>query len=393
MNKNKHINELENSNFSPNSFVSKTLSQAPKDNTKNKVGCQTVIFKKAPVIVGFYSTVGRKEGEGPCGNEFHYVMQRDLFGEKTYEKAERKMMEHTIFNAIDSANLNPEDIDALICGDLLNQIISSSFAARHFNTTFIGLYGACSTMAESLAIGASMINAEYFHNVACATSSHFSTAERQYRFPLELGNQRTPTSQWTVTGSGCTVLSSTGDGPKITAATFGKVTDFGVKDVNNMGCAMAPAAMHTILAHFRDTKTKPTDYDMILTGDLGRLGSKVLLELLHSEGVDLSPVHKDCGCMIFNEKQKTVQGGSGCGCSASILNSVILKKMRKKELNKVLFVATGALLSTTSSQQGESIPCIAHAVVIENIEEHGENKKVNELDVGKTSNKKANKGK
>ena len=389
----KHKNELERSEFKPDEFVSETLSQAPKNNTKNKVGCQTIIFKKAPVIVGNYATVGRKEGEGPLGEFFQYVIQKDLFGEKTYEKAERKMMEHTIFNAIDSANLNPEDIDALICGDLLNQIISSSFAARHFNTSYIGVYGACSTMAESLALGASLINAEYFQNVACATSSHFSTAERQYRFPLELGNQRTPTSQWTVTGSGCTVLSSTGNGPKITAATFGKVTDFGIKDANNMGAAMAGAAMHTILAHFRDTKTKPTDYDMILTGDLGRLGSKILLELLHSEGVDLTPVHKDCGCMIYSEKQKTVQGGSGCGCSAVVLNSYILDLFKKKKLKKILFVATGALLSTTTTQQGESIPGVAHAVVIENIEEDGTNKQVNETDVGKSSNIKAKKGK
>lgn len=238
--KNKTINE-DKTQFNPDKFVSKSLSKAPSNNTKNKRGCQTVIFKKAPTIIGNYSTVGNKEGKGPCSQYFHYILKNDMFGEKSYEKAERRIMEHTIFNAIDSAKLNPEDVDALICGDLLNQIISSSFAARHFNTTFIGLYGACSTMAESLAIGACLINAEYFHNVACATSSHFSTAERQYRFPLELGNQRTPTSQWTVTGSGCTILSSEGDGPKITCATFGKVTDFGIKDANNMGAAMAPA--------------------------------------------------------------------------------------------------------------------------------------------------------
>ena len=371
--KNKTLSKDE-TKFNPDKFISKSLSKAPRNNTKNKKGCQTVIFKNAPSIIGNYSTVGDKEGKGPCSDFFHYVLKNDMFGEKSYEKAERKIMEHTIFNAIDSANLHPEDIDALICGDLLNQIISSSFAARHFNTTFIGLYGACSTMAESLAIGACLINAEYFNNVACATSSHFSTAERQYRFPLELGNQRTPTSQWTVTGSGCTILSKDGEGPKITSATFGKVTDFGIKDANNMGAAMAPAAMHTILAHLRDTKRKPTDYDIILTGDLGRLGSKILLELCEQEGVDLSPVHKDCGCMIFSESQKTVQGGSGCGCSATILNSVILDMFKKGKLNKILFVATGALLSPTSTQQGETIPCIAHAVVIENTNINKENK-------------------
>lgn len=342
-----------------------TKEPPPKPHGKNQRGNQTVVFDNPPYIIGRYSTVGKMEGEGPFRDYFHYVLNDDLFGEKSYEFAERKIMEHTIFNAIDNALLDASDIDALVCGDLLNQIISSSFTARHFDTTFIGLYGACSTMAESLAIGACLVNAKYFKNVACATSSHFSTAERQYRFPLELGNQRTPTSQWTVTGSGCTILSNVGAGAKITMATFGKVTDFGINDANNMGAAMAPAAMRTIKAHLEDTGRKPSYYDTIFTGDLGRLGSKILIDLLKKENIDISGVHKDCGVMIFSEKQKTIQGGSGCGCSATMLNGYILDQFKQKKLKRVLFVATGALLSPTSTQQGETIPCIAHAVVIE----------------------------
>ncbi|MDD4211676.1 MAG: stage V sporulation protein AD [Clostridia bacterium] len=317
------------------------------------------------MIIGSYSLVGKKEGEGNFGKYFDEILKDEKFGEKSFEKAERKIMERIVFKAIDKAQLNTDDIDMFLSGDLLNQIITSSFTARDFNTTFIGLYGACSTMAESLALASCLIDGGYFKTIACATCSHFSTAERQYRSPLELANQRPPISQWTVTGGGCTILAHKGSGNKITAATFGKVVDYGIKDVNNMGAAMAPAAMSTLLAHFNDTNTTPEDYDLIVTGDLGKLGSQILEDLMQKQGYNLAKNYRDCGQMIYKEEQKLYQGGSGCGCSASVLNSYIYSKLTDGTFKKVLFVATGALLSTLSSQQGESIPAIAHAVVIE----------------------------
>ena len=327
-----------------------------------RLGRQTVSFSKCPNVIGNYSIVGQKEGNGNLKNYFDYVLKDDLFGEKTFEKAERKMIEHAILNALDGAGLRTKDLDLLICGDLLNQIISSSFAAREFDVTFLGLYGACSTMAEALAVGCCYVDGDYFDNVACATGSHFSTVERQYRFPLELGNQRPPVSQWTVTGAGCTVLGSKNSNIKIANATFGKVTDFGVSDVNNMGAAMAPAAMSTLITHFEDTNTTPDDYDLIVTGDLGKLGCEILLDLMENKGYKLKDNYNDCGQMIYSNNQKVYQGGSGCGCSAVVLNSYILQKMGEGVYNRVLFAATGALLSTLSSQQGESIPGICHAV-------------------------------
>lgn len=329
-----------------------------------RMGKQTICFHNAPKIIGNYSIVGQKEGNGNFKDYFDYIVKNDLFGEKTFENAERKMLEHAVWNAMDKAGLKSEDMDLLICGDLLNQIISSSFTARHFDITFLGLYGACSTMAETLAVGASFVDSKYFNNIACATGSHFSSAERQYRFPLELGNQRPPVSQWTVTGAGCSILSESGSNKAIVNATFGKVTDFGINDVNNMGAAMAPAAMSTLIAHFEDTKTTPEDYDLILTGDLGKLGSEILMDLMENKGYKLKSNYNDCGQMIFNNNQKTYQGGSGAGCSAVILNSYVMQKMEEGVYNRVLFAATGALLSTLSSQQGNSIPGICHAVEI-----------------------------
>ena len=327
--------------------------------------CQTIIFKNQPKIIGFYSIVGPKEGKGSLKNYFDYVMKDDMFGEKTYEKAERKMVEQAVMGAVYNANLTPKDLKLFISGDLLNQIVTSSFAARAFDVPYIGLFGACSTMAESLAVGASLVNAGYFDNVACATASHFSTAERQFRYPLELGNQRPPTAQWTVTGAGCAILSSKGDGPVITSATFGKVTDYGINDVNNMGGVMAPGAASSLIAHFKDTNTTPDDYDLIVTGDLGKLGSEILIDLMEDHGYKLGVNYNDCGQVIYNGKQSVLMGGSGCGCSATVLNSYILQKISQGEYKKVLFVATGALLSATSTQQGDTIPGIAHAVVIE----------------------------
>ena len=335
----------------------------------NKLGKQTIVFKNKPRTKACYSIVGQKEGQGNFKDFFDYVLTDDLFDEKSYEKAERKILELCMFKAIDKANLKVNDIDCIICGDLLNQIISSSFAAREINKPFLGLYGACSTMAESLIVGSTLIDGKYAKNVLCGTGSHFSTAEKQYRNPLELGNQRPPMSQWTITGAGCTVLSDKGNESVITKATIGKVTDFGIVDVNNMGAAMAPAAMTTLISHFEDTKTNPNDYDLIVTGDLGKLGSEILRDLMEKNGYPLGQNYSDCGHMMYTSNQRTFQGGSGAGCSASILNSYINKQLKTGKFNKVLFAATGALLSTLSSQQGDSVPGICHAVVIENQKE------------------------
>ena len=326
---------------------------------------QTVKFKNKPIIIGHYSIVGPKEGKGNFAPYFDYVMEDDCCGEKSYEKAEKTMLIKAIDGAIRKAKIKPSDVNLLLSGDLLNQIISSSYAARNFNIAFLGLFGACSTMAESIAIGASLIDGGQFETVVCSTGSHFSTAERQFRFPLELGNQRPPTSQWTITGAGACVLSSKGRGPRVSMATFGKVIDYGIKDVNDMGAAMAPAAMDTMLAHFRDTKTTPEDYDLIVTGDLGKMGSEILMDLMISNGIELGLNYCDCGQIYFSKNQNTLSGGSGCGCSATIFNSFIMQKLISGEYKRVLFMPTGALMSTTASQQGETIPSICHAVVIE----------------------------
>ncbi len=326
---------------------------------------QTIILKKQPRIIGSYSIVGPKEGKGNFGRYFDYVMKDDCFGEDTFEKAERKMLESAITGVIEKAKLSTKDINLMIAGDLLNQIISSSYAARMYPFPFLGVYGACSTMAESIAVASVLIDGGYFDNIVCCTGSHFSTAERQYRFPLELGNQRPPTSQWTITGAGSCVLSLKGEGPRVTMVTFGKVIDWGVSDVNNMGAAMAPAVRDTLLRHFAATKTKPDDYDLILTGDLGKLGSEILIDLMDDEGVTLGANYGDCGQMYFKRQQKTLCGGSGAGCCATVFNSYIMQKLREKQYKKILFLPTGALLSTTSTQQGDTIPSVCHAIVIE----------------------------
>ena len=313
---------------------------------------------------------GPKECAGVVGRYVDKALADDMFGESTYEKAESKMLSFAISKAIENAGLQQRDMDMLIAGDLLNQIISASFAARDFSFPFLGVYSACSTMSESLAIAGAFVNAGYHERIVVATGSHFSSAERQYRYPLELGNTRPPQSQWTVTGAGGAVIASerVTDSPiALTSATFGRVVDYGITDVNNMGCAMAPAAMRSVLAHLQDTGRKADYYDLIVTGDLGALGSRVLKDLLWEKGVDVQKNHIDCGEIVYNVIEDEFQGGSGAGCSAVVLGSYIMDKLRKGELNKVLFVATGALLSTVSSGQGESIPCIAHAVAIENV--------------------------
>ena len=327
----------------------------------------TVFFKNKPSIISTSTIAGPKEKEGNLGKYIEKCVADDTLGEKTYEKAECKMLTYVIKQAAENAKLDISDADLLISGDLLNQIISSSFSARQFDIPFLGVYNACSTMSEAFALAATFVDGGYFHNVIAATGSHFSTAERQYRYPLELGCIRPPQAQWTVTGAGGALISDNKKGfPHITSATFGKVTDYGVTDANNMGAAMAPAACSTILTHLRETNRDADYYDLILTGDLGVLGSRILKHLTREKGVNIDKNHVDCGELIYNINEQEYQGGSGAGCSAVVFNSYIYQKLIKGELNKVLFVATGALLSTVSSQQGESIPSVAHAVSIEN---------------------------
>lgn len=331
-----------------------------------KLGGQTVKFENPPKIIATYSIVGPKEGKGPLCQHFDKVLDDDTLGKESYEKAESQMMFTAISEALIKANLKESDIDYLFSGDLLNQIISSSFAAREFSIPFFGLYGACSTMSESLSLASIIMDGGFANHVVAATSSHFSSAERQFRFPLDYGSQRPQTAQWTVTGSGAVVLGYEGNYPEVTYVTTGKVKDFGQKDANNMGAAMAPAAVDTIVNHFKDTGRNPSDYDVIATGDLGVIGRELADKLIQEFGYDIRKQHIDCGEIIFdNEKQKTEAGGSGCGCSAVVFSGYLYKKLLKKEIKKVLLVSTGALMSTTSSLQGESIPGIAHAVAIE----------------------------
>lgn len=330
---------------------------------------RTIFFKNKPRIIATGTVAGPKECVGIVGQYVDKALTEDTFGESTYEKAECKMLSFAISKAIENANLKEEEVDMLISGDLLNQIISASFAARDFDFPFLGVYSACSTMSESLALAATFIDGGYFKNVVAATGSHFSSAERQYRYPLELGNTRPPQSQWTVTGAGGALVSNNGSDIAITSATFGEVVDFGITDVNNMGAAMAPAAADTILKHLRDTGRDEKYYDLIVTGDLGALGSRILKDLLWEKGVDVQNNHVDCGEIVYNVLEDEFQGGSGAGCSAVVLNSYLYDKLKKGELTRILFAATGALLSTVSSGQGESIPCISHVVSIERINE------------------------
>lgn len=333
---------------------------------EKKIGAQSIKFKNPPYILSTASFVGKKEGEGPLSSYFDEIIKDDLFGEESWEKAEGKMYREAVKLAISKVNLKPTDIDYLFGGDLLDQIISSSFAARELRIPFFGLYGACSTMVESMCLGAIAIDGGYADNVVAVTSSHFCSAERQFRFPLELGSQRPPSSQWTVTGSGAVVISNVGNGPCITHATIGRVLDFGISDANNMGAAMAPAAADTILRHFKDTGFKPNNYDLIITGDLGKIGRDLTKDLIYNGGYDASKNYTDCGIEIFDLNQQDVHsGGSGCGCSASVFSGYIYKEMLKGNMNRVLLVSTGALLSPTSSMQGETIPGIAHAITIE----------------------------
>lgn len=326
---------------------------------------ETIVFKNKPSIISTYSIVGPKESQSPLKKCFDLKLNDDKFGQSTYEKAESKMLTTAIKNVIKKANLSESDIDTMILGDLLNQNISTSFSARNFSIPLLGVYSACSSITESLVLASTLIDGGYLKKVVTSTVSHFSTAERQYRYPLELGSVRPPQAQWTVTGAGSFLLSNDKGFPFISNATIGTVTDYGVTDVNNMGAAMAPACMNTIKNHLKNTNTVANDYDLIVSGDLGALGSRLLKHLCQKEGIDLSRNHVDCGELIYNIEEKEFQGGSGAGCSAVVFASYIYPKLLKKQLKRVLFCATGALLSTVSSQQGESIPSISHAITVE----------------------------
>jgi stage V sporulation protein AD len=330
-----------------------------------KRNSNTVYFKNKPKISSFSAICGSKEKAGIVGKYADITLEDDMYGESTFEKAECKMLTNAISLAIEKGGLVETDIDVLISGDLLNQIISASFAARDFKFPFLGVYSACSTMSESLMLSAMLVDGGYVKRAIAATGSHFASAERQYRYPLELGCTRPPQSQWTVTGAGASLVTSDGEGVKITSATMGRVCDYGVTDVNNMGAAMAPAAADTIMEHFKNTGRTVDDYDMILTGDLGALGSRIVKDLTWEKGFDISKKHVDCGEMVYKVIEDEFQGGSGAGCSAVALNSFVLSNMKAGLYKRILFAATGALLSTVSSGQGESIPCISHAVELE----------------------------
>lgn len=329
---------------------------------------QTIKMKSNVYILSSFSMVGPMEGKGPLKDYFDYIMKDDTLKEKTFEKSERKLLKNIIVGAIDKSGMNTTDIDFFFGGDLLNQIISSSYTARELEIPFVGLYSACATMAESLALASIFIDNKLAKNVIAGTCTHFSSAERQYRFPLELGNQRPPTAQWTITGGGACVISTKVSRVKVSAVTFGKVVDFGISDVNNMGAAMAPAACDTIETHLMNMGRNVEDYDLIATGDLGKLGSEILIDLMENKGIILKQNYSDCGCMIYDKTERVFMGGSGAGCSASVLNSYIMKKLKNGDFKRVLLVSTGALMSTTSSQQGDSIPGIAHAVELEYVE-------------------------
>lgn len=330
-----------------------------------KISRNTFLTENSPSIKAFASIAGSKESEGPMGNCFDKVVKDSHFGQETWEQAESELQKQTVSLAISKANLKDADIDYIFSGDLINQCIGTTYGLRSLNIPFLGLYGACSTMAEGLLLSSLLTDSGIGGNVAAATSSHFSTAERQFRFPLSYGGQRPPSAQWTCTASGAVILSPEGGAPYVRGATIGTITDLGVTDANNMGAAMAPAAASTIKKYLDDTSLSPEDFDYIVTGDLGHVGSKLLMQLLEKEGVDISRQHKDCGVMIFNsDEQDTHAGGSGCGCSASILCGHFLPRVQTGEIKDMLFVGTGALMSPTASQQGESIPSIAHLVHI-----------------------------
>ena len=333
--------------------------------TANKKGKQSFLLPDPPVITAWASVAGKKESQGPLSTYFDYKSDDTLFGEKTWEQAENKMQQLALETLAGKAGIQKERFSLVYSGDLLNQCIGSSFSLNNTGIPHLGLYGACSTMAESLLLASMTVSGGFFDRVVAMTSSHFASSERQYRFPLGYGGQRTPTAQWTVTGAGAALVCRQGSGPRIHSCTVGTVMELGINDAANMGAAMAPAAWHTIRAHMEDLKLQPGDYDLIVTGDLGALGKEALLELAQAEGMDLSVNLSDCGTLVYDLQQQDVHsGGSGCGCSAITLCGYLLDAVHRGKYRRILFCGTGALLSPTSIQQGLSIPGVCHAVSI-----------------------------
>jgi len=332
-----------------------------------KLGQQSVKFSNPPVISAWASIVGPKEGQGPWAKDFDKILADYLYGQSSWEKAENSILQEAVHTAAAKAGFDAGDVELLLAGDLLNQIISANYAARQLNIPFLGLYGACSTMAESLLLAAMLTEAGFFERVVAATCSHHYTAERQYRNPVEQGIQSSLSSQWTATAAGAILVQPGGNGPRITCATIGKVIDMGVTDPANMGAAMAPAAGSTIKAHFEDTQRTTDYYDLVVTGDLGSIGANLASQIFIQQGLMPPPNYSDCGVLLYDGLPDIKSGASGCGCSAAMLCGPLLKKMSRGEINRLLFVATGALMSPTSTFQGESIPGIAHAIAIENV--------------------------
>ncbi len=329
-------------------------------------GHQTWVFNSKPIIVGAAAVGGPYEAEGNFADDFDLLHEDIWIGEKSFEKAEKKLLEQACEIAISKAGMKKEDVQFFISGDLLNQIIASSFAARTIGVPYIGIFGACSSSMEGLALASQLVDSGAAKTVLAAVSSHNASVEKQFRYPTEYGSQKPPTAQWTVTGAGAALIANEGSGPRVTSATIGRVVDMGISDPFNMGAAMAPAAVDTIQAHFRDLDIEPSYYDVIATGDLGRVGYDIAKDLLAKHDLKIpKEIFKDCGVMIYKENQQVFSGGSGCACSATVTYGHFIKKLLKGELKRILVVATGALLSPLSYQQKESIPCIAHAVSIE----------------------------
>lgn len=336
---------------------------------QKRCGQATLVPENPPEIYSWAAAVGKKEGEGPLGQQFDQIFSDTMCGEPTWEQAEMHFQKYAIGTAANKCKMSEANLDLLLSGDLLGQCVASGYTARGAGVPFAGLYGACSTMAESVGLAACMIDGGFAQTVCACASSHFCTAERQYRYPLAYGGQRTPTAQWTATAAGACILGpvrpQSANSIRITHVHFGTVQDLGVTDANNMGAAMAPAACETILTLLRDTGTHPEDYDGIYTGDLGRIGSSLLLQLAQRESLDLSPVHKDCGVMLYDATQDAHAGASGCGCSAAVLCGKLLDDLQDGTLHRIIFAGTGALMSPMTVQQGESIPAVCHAVVLQ----------------------------
>lgn len=333
----------------------------------SRKGRQTLVFDTMPCIAAAASVAGKKESEGPLGKLFDVTLDDDIWGEKSWERAESKLQREVVRLVIDKRKICETDVDCIFAGDLLNQCVGAHYGLKDMRVPFFGLYGACSTFCEGMILAAMSVDSGCSQRSICVTSSHYCSSEKQFRLPLNYGGQRSPTAQWTVTGAGSCVIEE-GTGVRILGATPGRIVDMGISDASNMGTAMAPAAADTLTALFKDTGTAPNDYDLILTGDLGTVGSEILKDLMLEEGFDISGKHQDCGCLIFDiEKQDVHAGGSGCGCMASVFCADIMRKLSDGKIKKMILMATGALMNTQAINQGESIPSVAHALIIEGV--------------------------